>query len=1067
MLSMVRFRQLSLLLVGCALAGSTHAQVTLIDATFDGVANDTNNTFRIISNSPADGSGASWDQATGFVNRGTAGNSTAGAVSATTIDSPALGGSPVILTVEVGAAAGGINANGIFVGFQEADGGANEGGELWNNLGPSFGLVIDGGNRLGAYAVAPGGNTDTGGTSGSGFQDSPAFGTTTSVSINDGFKVTLTVDASGWRIELAGLQTSGGAAITGGAGTWDDVPFGFSDFTSGMRVAFTSQGSGGGSLDLTAARVVVDGDSDDDGMPDSWEDAHGLEKGNPDDANDDNDANGGADGLTNLEEFQAGTDPRDADSDDDGLKDGEEVHGTLNPWTAGVLGTPPGDPTDPRIADSDGDGTRDGAEIAAGTDPNAPPPNTGPVFAFVDTDGDSYRDEAETAFGSSPTNATDCPDHTPNPARPNVVIIYADDMGLGDMSAYGDLFGTLSPAVTPRMDALAAAGVLFTQAHSSNGVCTPSRYALLTGKYNWREFDGITSHYGGLMGGQEVPRPGDVTIAEFLKGQAYDTAAFGKWHLGGAFYTTGGSRITGNPSDPSSVDWSRPVEHHAVANGFDVFRGLASTINFGPYVFLENDRVRYWDTTLDGGAGGFRDATNADTFHWFTTTELNSSVVGNKDSRASLGDPSYRQVDADPVMIAQVEDYLADRASSADPDPFFAYVALYSPHKPWALTAPFVGTNSARGFYYSDWMQEVDHRIGRVIDAVDTHGFHDNTIVILTSDNGPENTAMSQSLSFGRDSNGPLRGNKRDVWDGGTRVPFVVRWPGQAAPGLKVGDPVWQGDIFATLAAFLGVELTPDVAPDGESFLNLIRGQRKPAPRRDAVVVASIRGDLGLKTLDGWKFIDSSGGGNSTSWDSSNKSIPNAAGVNRGVPKQLFNQAVDLGEDDNLIPAFTEEAAIRSALVNRTGTDLLGSLDRLRTHTTVMLYSRAPDNDADGIPNRFEDAHGLDRDSPKDATEDRDGDGSSNRDEYTSDTDLTNAASFLRIKGIHNSGAARITFDSSTGRVYALQFIENLFGRTWSNAPGQAPRPGSGLNDMMVDSNAVPRRYYRLEVSLP
>ena len=245
-----------------------------------------------------------------------------------------------------------------------------------------------------------------------------------------------------------------------------------------------------------------------------------------------------------------------------------------------------------------------------------------------------------------------------------------------------------------------------------------------------------------------------------------------------------------------------------------------------------------------------------------------------------------------------MEEWFSERATSNDEDPFFAYVSLYSPHLPWAVTPEF---QNSVGFDYGDFMKEVDDRIGRVITALDENGFGDNTMVVFSSDNGPENLAMSRSISNNRDPNGPLRGNKRDVWEGGTRVPFVVRWPGQAAPGLVVDDLVWQGDIFATIAAYLRQELPNEVAPDGESFLNLIRGQRKPSTKRPSVVISSIRGDLGLKTTDGWKFIDATGGGNGTSWDAEDRSIPGAAGINQGVPKQLFDLAQDLGEDRNLI----------------------------------------------------------------------------------------------------------------------------------------------------------------------
>ena len=143
-------------------------------------------------------------------------------------------------------------------------------------------------------------------------------------------------------------------------------------------------------------------------------------------------------------------------------------------------------------------------------------------------------------------------------------------------------------------------------------------------------------------------------------------------------------------------------------------------------------------------------------------------------------------------------------------------------------------------------------------------------MVVFTSDNGPEHDMQRDSLLRGADPNGPLRGHKRETYDGGTRVPFMVRWPGQAAAGMKVNVPIWQGDIFATIAAYLGVDLPDTTAPDGESFLNLIRGQAKPSPQREAIVMSGQRGDLALKTFDGWKFIDGSGGSADRSWNSAN-----------------------------------------------------------------------------------------------------------------------------------------------------------------------------------------------------
>lgn len=814
----------------------------------------------------------------------------------------------------------------------------------------------------------------------------------------------------------------------------------------------------GGSLESNAAgfsnpRLVVTGalDSDKDGMPDSYETANGLDP-NVDDGGLDNDAVGGPDGLTNLEEYTAGTDPQDSDSDDDGLLDGQEVNGTLNPWVGGVKSGPPGDPTDPLEADSDGDGVDDHTEILAGTDPNAQPPDSGPIIPFVDSDGDSYRDEAEVAFGSNPNDTTSIPDHRPSASKPNVVIIYADDLGFGDISAYGNLFGTTSSAPTPNIDSLATAGVMFTQGHSANGVCTPSRYSLLTGKYNWREFNNITNNWGGTIGGDELPRVSDVTIAEFLKTQQYDTAAIGKWHLGGAFYRRNGTRITDNPVDTADVDWERRVELHATDHGFDYYRGNAVAINFAPYVYMIDDRMQFWDTSLNGGAGGYRDALNSDPFRWFTTSELNSTVVGAKGSRAGLGDPSYRQVDAGPQLVNDAEAYFADRASSGDTDPFFVYLPLHSPHRPWALTPPFIGADTNRGFIFADWMREVDDRVGRILAAIDGNGFGPNTMVVFTSDNGPEHDMQRESVLFGSDSNGPLRGHKRETYDGGTRVPFMVRWPGQAAAGMKVTDPIWQGDIFASIAAYLGADLPNTTAPDGESFLNLIRGQAKPSIQREAIVLCAQRGDLALKTYDGWKFIDATGGSSDRSWKTDNIELSGAAGVDQGSPKQLFEQNVDLGENDNLIMNVTNDTAIRNELTALTGRDLLGLLDNLRTTESTSLFPRAPDNDGDHIPNSYELANGLDPDWPLDATADLDGDGISNLSEFIAGTDPTDSSDIFKISGFAMQGnTAEVSWQSVAGRVYNLTWSSDLV--TWSPITST---PGTGaLMSLNVDVEAI------------
>ena len=1003
-------------------------------------------------------------------------NTNRGIVSTTSF-APALATEGFSVTFEVasqGALAPG--ANGLFLGITSDR-------STFFRTAPtsSFGLVFFGhASRTrseGGVSVVTD-DTGNGGAATEGLIIDSHPGTIQLASFQDGFTATISADQLGWAFSVTGVSDPGGAPTTiTGNGSWAEAGTDFGSVFDGAAdwyVLASNQGDPSNPAHTTVYdRITLEldpsADTDNDGIPDSYEEANGTDV-DVDDADLDQDGDGlsnrqeflgqGANGLeTGYGQTRAGA----ADSDGDSIDDGIELSGAANPWSGGIQGAPPGDPTNPNSPDSDGDGIGDGAEITAGSDPNAPPANTGPTFPFIDRDGDSYHDAAEVAFGSDPDDPGSIPDHRGGVARPNILVIYADDLGFGDMSAYGDLFGTPSPARTPNLDALAAEGVMFTQAHSSNAVCTPSRYALLTGKYNWREFDGITLHYGGTKGGAEVPRPGDVTIAEFLKTHDYDTAAFGKWHLGGAWYTRNGTRINGNPTDPSTVDWERRIGHHAVAQGFDTFRGLAVTINVGPYVYLRDDRVQFWDATLDGGAGAYRDATNSDPFRWFTTSDLNSTVFGGKDSRASLGDPSYTQVGAEPQLISDVEDWFAERASSGDRDPFFAYVSLYSPHLPWAVTPAF---QNLVGFDYGDFMREVDDRIGRIISALDDNGFGNDTMMVFSSDNGPENLAMSRSISRARDPNGPLRGNKRDVWDGGTRVPFVVRWPGQAAAGTVSNELIWQGDIFATVAAYLGADLPDVIAPDGESFLNLLRGQRKPEPRRHSVVVSSVRGDLGLKTIDGWKFIDSSGGGNSTSWDSENLSIPNAAGSNRGTPKQLFQQSLDLGEDTNLIADLSDVAMIRSSITELAGIDLLGELDRYRTQTTAQIFPRAADNDADSLPNRYERLHGLDPDWPKDADADLDGDGNSNADERLAGTDPRDPSDFFRIVDVQiRSGAINVKWPTVAGKDYQLWWSSDA--KQWNPATTIA---GDGLTadavlDLALVAPADPTRIF-LRVSV-
>lgn len=413
-----------LLALFAAGAASLHAQ-SLIDVTFpDGTG--TNPTFLEIDNGVGDNF---WTQSTGVLSSSTSNNSSIGAASDTTIAFSTLGTDSLVLSVDVASVTGISIANGMFIGFQRRNN-AGTGADLWNNLPTSFGLVLPGSASvgLGVRQVAVGGNNvDSPGR----YQFGPSYGQATLESIQNGFSLTLTINSTGWDLAVSGLEDAGAVAITGGTGAWSvDGISDWDDFTDDMRVGMsyqTNAGAGDVSLAAISLTTLSNADTDEDGMPDRYEDAHGLNKNDPADAS--QGADDGLfdnDGLTNLEEFTRGTDPNEADvdmdllndgeeiaigtnpliadTDMDGLNDGDEVNGTLNPYHVGHSpGTPPGGapgaPTDPLDFDGDFDGVSDFEELDNSNGSVSDPNN-------FDTDGDTLEDGYEIDNGLDPTDPT-------------------------------------------------------------------------------------------------------------------------------------------------------------------------------------------------------------------------------------------------------------------------------------------------------------------------------------------------------------------------------------------------------------------------------------------------------------------------------------------------------------------------------------------------------------------------------------------------------------------------------------------------------------------------------------
>ena len=406
---------------------------------------------------------------------------------------------------------------------------------------------------------------------------------------------------------------------------------------------------------------------------------------------------------------------------------------------------------------------------------------------------------------------------------PNIVILYADDMGVADVS-YGNAESKIQ---TPNLDRLAAQGMTFTDGHSSSGICTPSRFALLTGQHHWRRFHGIVGAFGGT-----VFEDDDFTIAKMFQSKGYNTGAFGKWHLGWDFDAIREEgRKAGDP-DPEAYDWTKPFPDGPLEQGFDYYWG-DGTINFPPYCWIENDRFVTIPTRPVikseplAGAGSFRPGPMAE---------------------------SWNPYDILPTITDKTVEWLEKQ--SAD-KPFFAYLAFNSPHYPIVPNEEFHGKSKAG--YYGDFVIETDAQVGKVLDALDKAGVADNTIVIFTADNGAETAAFDRLQEFDQWSSGEFRGVKRDIYEGGHRVPFIVRWPAQVEAGAVSDEVVSQVDFAATFAKLIGHALSEDEAIDSYNLLPVLKGENYMKPLRTATVQNTNAGKYALRQGD-WVLVDAASG---------------------------------------------------------------------------------------------------------------------------------------------------------------------------------------------------------------
>lgn len=387
-------------------------------------------------------------------------------------------------------------------------------------------------------------------------------------------------------------------------------------------------------------------------------------------------------------------------------------------------------------------------------------------------------------------------------ARPNILLILADDMGYGDPRCYNPE----SKIPTPNIDALAARGLRFTDAHAPAAWCVPSRYGLMTGRYPMRG-----RGYNAADMKQSVLEPGRPTLPSMLKKADYATACFGKWHLG---FEGGHDR----------ADFAARVDGGPLARGFDHFFGIPGSLDFGPYCWFVDDRVPV-PPTRDVAAGG--------------------PGIQGPFWRAGRIAPDFTHEDVLPELTRRAVAYVKQRRGGDKP--FFLYFALPAPHTPWVPTAKFRGASAAGD--YGDFVAQVDDTVGQLLAALEESNLAGDTLVIFTSDNGP--VWFDRDVAkYGHRSAGPWRGMKSDLYEAGHRVPFVARWPGRIPANATTDHLLCFTDLFATVAAVVGQEIPRDAAEDSHDLSPHFLGRAPREPIRRTLMVEDR-----LIRRDEWKLV--------------------------------------------------------------------------------------------------------------------------------------------------------------------------------------------------------------------
>lgn len=413
--------------------------------------------------------------------------------------------------------------------------------------------------------------------------------------------------------------------------------------------------------------------------------------------------------------------------------------------------------------------------------------------------------------------------------RPNVVLIFADDLGYGDLGCYG-----ATKVQTPNIDRLAKEGRMFTDAHSASAVCTPSRYALLTGEYPLRGAGGAgiwgpLSHTSGLIIDTDK-----TTLGKVFQDADYATACIGKWHLG---------------FGKGKCDWNKPLRPGPLELGFDYYFGVPKVNSGFPYVYVENDRIVGWDPD-DPLVFKGKPISPTPTF---------PPEAGRKTPNAFAGAVKAHEMYHDERTATLLTEKAIGWIEKNQAEPFFLYLPTTNIHHPFTPAPRFKGTSECG--LYGDFIHELDWMVGQLLESLDENGLADNTLVIFTSDNGGMfNVGGQAAWAAGHHINGDLLGFKFSAWEGGHRIPFIARWPGHIEAGSTSEQLICNVDLLATLSACLGNSIEPGQARDGVNVLPALIGDPSESLRDHLIMAPKKPSHLAIRQGK-WLYIEAQGGG--------------------------------------------------------------------------------------------------------------------------------------------------------------------------------------------------------------